>query len=68
MFVVDAATPPAVFSQWAKPPSANATNVMSYDSLSALRTVEIILGLRPLTVFDAAATAMFGTFQNTAAQ
>jgi hypothetical protein len=36
------------------------------DALSAMRTAEIILGLRPLTVFDAAAAPMYGAFGSVA--
>jgi len=32
--------------------------------VSALRTIEIILGLHPMTVFDAAAKPMFDAFAN----
>jgi len=34
-----------------------------YSSLSVLRTIELILGLRPMTQFDAAATVMWRAFQ-----
>jgi YVTN family beta-propeller protein len=34
-----------------------------YDTTSLLRTIELILGLRPMTQFDAAATPMFRAFQ-----
>jgi DNA-binding beta-propeller fold protein YncE len=34
-----------------------------YSTCSMLRTMELILGLKPLTQFDAAATPMFGCFQ-----
>ena len=33
-----------------------------YSSVSVLRTIELILGLHPLTQFDAAATPMLGSF------
>jgi DNA-binding beta-propeller fold protein YncE len=33
-----------------------------YNQMSILRTMELILGLRPMTHFDAAARPMFGTF------
>ena len=33
-----------------------------YNQASILRTMEIILGLRPMTHFDADAQPMFGTF------
>jgi hypothetical protein len=35
-----------------------------YNTTSILRTFELILGLRPMTVFDAAARPMFAAFQN----
>jgi DNA-binding beta-propeller fold protein YncE len=35
-----------------------------YNQMSILRTIELILGLRPMTHFDAAARPMFGTFSN----
>ena len=34
-----------------------------YSTSSMLRTMELILGLKPLSQFDAAATPMFGAFQ-----
>lgn len=34
-----------------------------YSSTSMLRTMELILGLQPMTQFDAAATPMFNSFQ-----
>jgi DNA-binding beta-propeller fold protein YncE len=34
-----------------------------YSTSSMLRTIELILGLRPMTQFDAAATPMFHSFQ-----
>ena len=36
-----------------------------YNTTSVLRTMELILGLRPMTVFDAAARPMFAAMQNT---
>lgn len=37
-----------------------------YNTTSMLRTMELILGLRPMTVFDAGAMPMTAAFQNTA--
>ena len=37
-----------------------------YNTTSMLRTIELILGLRPMTVFDAGARPMSGAFQATA--
>jgi hypothetical protein len=37
-----------------------------YNQMSMLRTMELILGLRPLTHFDAAARSMLGTFSRQA--
>jgi len=37
-----------------------------YNQSSVLRTLELILGLRPMTQFDAAAHALVGAFSNTA--
>jgi hypothetical protein len=34
-----------------------------YNTTSMLRTIEVILGLRPMTQFDAAARPMFAAFQ-----
>jgi hypothetical protein len=34
-----------------------------YSTSSMLRTMELILGLKPMTQFDAAATPMFNAFQ-----
>jgi hypothetical protein len=36
-----------------------------YNTTSVLRTIELILGLKPMTVFDAAARPMWSVFQNT---
>ncbi len=36
-----------------------------YNTTSVLRTLELILGLRPMTTFDAAARPMFAALQNT---
>ena len=36
-----------------------------YNTTSVLRTIELILGLRPMTVFDAAARPMANAFANT---
>ena len=35
-----------------------------YSTTSMLRTIELILGLKPMTQFDAAATPMFNSFQS----
>src|SRR5262249_29629240 len=35
-----------------------------YNQVSVLRTMELILGLTPLTIHDAGATPMFGVFAN----
>ena len=37
-----------------------------YNTTSMLRTIELILGLRPMTMFDAGARPMVGSFQATA--
>ena len=34
-----------------------------YSTSSMLRTMELVLGLKPMTQFDAAATPMYGSFQ-----
>jgi DNA-binding beta-propeller fold protein YncE len=39
------------------------TDSTMYSTTSMLRTIELILGLKPLSQFDAAATPMFGAFQ-----
>jgi DNA-binding beta-propeller fold protein YncE len=57
MFVVESGTASHVISRWL---GNQATS--NYNQLSALRTIEIILGLRPMTVFDAAAPPMFSAF------
>jgi hypothetical protein len=36
-----------------------------YNTTSVLRTIELILGLKPMTTFDAAATPMANVFQST---
>lgn len=45
--------------------SAYTQNSTMYSSSSLLRTMELILGLPPLTQFDAAATPMWASFQAT---
>lgn len=52
----------AVISPWTKNGQAGPDR---YDPLSALRTTEIILGLRPMTIFDAAAKPLFDAFAST---
>jgi hypothetical protein len=39
-----------------------ATDNGLYNQMSVLRTLELIVGLRPMTQFDAAAHSMFGSF------
>jgi hypothetical protein len=41
----------------------HAVDSMMYSTSSMLRTMELILGLKPMTQFDAAATPMFNAFQ-----
>jgi YVTN family beta-propeller protein len=41
------------------------TDSTMYSTSSMLRTMELILGLKPMTQFDAAATPMFASFQAT---
>jgi YVTN family beta-propeller protein len=48
-----------VISPWVKP---GAVNSSMYNQTSVLRTMEIILGLHPMTTYDAAARPMFGVF------
>jgi YVTN family beta-propeller protein len=50
-----------VVSPWVK---KGAVNSSMYNTASVLRTMELILGLHPMTVFDAAARPMFGVFAN----
>ncbi len=50
-----------VISPWVKRHSVNST---MYNQASVLRTMELILGLRPLTTFDAGARPMFSVFAN----
>jgi YVTN family beta-propeller protein len=55
--------PSWVISPWVKKGSVNST---MYTQVSVLRTMEIILGLRPMTTYDAGARPMFSVFNNTA--
>jgi YVTN family beta-propeller protein len=48
-----------VISSWVKRGTVNST---MYNQESVLRTMELILGLRPLTTYDAAARPMFAVF------
>jgi hypothetical protein len=47
-----------VISPWVK----RGVNSSMYNQTSVLRTMELILGLRPMTTYDAAARPMFGVF------
>jgi DNA-binding beta-propeller fold protein YncE len=51
-----------VISPYAKRGAVDST---MYSTSSMLRTMELILGLRPMSQFDAAATPMFNSFQAT---
>jgi YVTN family beta-propeller protein len=71
MFVVDAAgsagvrqTAALIISPWAKRGAADSS---AYNQLSVLRTIEIILGLHPMTVFDSAAMPLYAVFADTPA-
>lgn len=60
---VDAHRAPAlVISPWAK--HGGVVVSTRYDQLSVLRTAELILGIQPLSVFDALATPMYDAFTN----
>jgi hypothetical protein len=48
-----------VVSPWVKRGVVNGT---MYNQASVLRTMELILGLHPMTTFDAGARPMFGVF------
>jgi DNA-binding beta-propeller fold protein YncE len=50
-----------VISPWVRRHSINST---MYNQASVLRTMELILGLRPLTTFDAGARPLFRVFAN----
>ena len=52
-----------VISPWVKRGAVDST---MYNQASVLRTMEIILGLHPLTSYDAGARPMFGVFGTTA--
>lgn len=54
-------SPAFVVSPYAK---RHAVDHTFYNNLSMLRTIELILGLRPMTVFDAGAAPMAGAFRN----
>ncbi|HEY1947719.1 MAG TPA: bifunctional YncE family protein/alkaline phosphatase family protein [Bryobacteraceae bacterium] len=53
---------------WVISPYTHRSTVDStmYNQMSVLRTVELIVGLRPMTQFDAAAHPMFGSFSREA--
>ena len=59
IFVVDARSNAQVISPW-----GNRDDAAVYGRMPMLRTVEVILGLRPMTTFDAAATPLYGAFTN----
>ena len=57
---VDSHRAPAfVISPWVKRHTVNST---MYNQVSILRTMEIILGMNPMTVYDAGARPMFSVF------
>ena len=49
-----------VASPWARRGIVDSTH---YTQVGMVRTIELILGLPPMTQYDAAATPMFGCFQ-----
>jgi YVTN family beta-propeller protein len=51
-----------VISPWVKRHAVNST---MYNQASVLRTMEIILGMHPMTTYDAGARPMFGVFAAT---
>ena len=53
--------PAWVISPWVKRRTVNST---MYNQTSVLRTMEIILGLHPMTTYDAGARPMFSVFGN----
>lgn len=56
-------SPCYVISPWVKHKSVNST---MYNQVSVLRTMEIILNLRPMTTFDAGARPMYSVFADQA--
>jgi hypothetical protein len=52
-------SPAFVISPWVKKAQVNST---MYNQASVLRTMELILGLKPLTTYDAGARPMFSVF------
>ena len=62
---VDAHRAPAlVIGPWVK--HGGSVVHTRYDQLSVIRTIELILGLQPLSVFDAVATPMYDAFATVA--
>jgi DNA-binding beta-propeller fold protein YncE len=63
VFVMDSSAAERA-SVWVISPYTHRGTVDStvYNQMSVLRTMELIVGLRPLTQFDAAARTMFGSF------
>lgn len=62
---VDSHRAPAfVISPWVKKGTVNST---MYNQASVLRTMELILGMRPMTTYDAGARPMFSVFNSTPA-
>ncbi len=61
---VDAHRAPAlVIGPWVK--HGGSVVHTHYDQLSVIRTIELILGMQPLSVFDAVATPMYDVFATT---
>ena len=57
-------SPAFVISPWVRKGQVNGT---MYNQASVLRTMELILGLHPLTTYDAGARPMFSLFSDVAA-
>ncbi|HLX63058.1 MAG TPA: SMP-30/gluconolactonase/LRE family protein [Planctomycetota bacterium] len=53
----------SVYSPWVRRGTVDSTQ---YTQVGMIRTMELILGLPPMTQYDAAAVPMFATFQNKA--
>jgi len=63
--VSDDRVPALVVSPWVRP---GAADTAAYSTVSMLRTVELLSGLRPMTQFDAAATPITGVFRSVPAK
>jgi DNA-binding beta-propeller fold protein YncE len=65
VFVVDASSPKPLLLALSPYTRRGAADATPYDQVSVLRTIELILNLRPMTVFDFSARSLAAAFVST---